>query len=486
MKTLLRLMLKEEYRMHVSYSSQTIFLALPAFVCIVSFFIGMTLGNLTQSVSLEEMIVLTNVGLFLYGLSVGAFGFLGRTYIERRHGRFNYLIAMPTTLPLSFKKTFLGMFLRDVVFYLALILLPATAGLLIAVPFAPLSLFSVLSVFLCILLTFLLGISLSFLVSVIYTRSFGLFLGVVGAFISLIIGHNFLGLYGLEVILPSLGLQFSLPPLGADMGTAWLFLSSTIALILAFSFLAVLFVRECYEEVTSDFEEVLPLYLPRFSFLGRYQPYVAKEFVDLVRSGTLGKMVFSFAAPLVFLSLSTWYVNHGLNIPVGFNTIFYAAMVGFFGVLLYAWITNVDLTDYYETLPVQVPTIIKSKLIVHSVLTLGISTTFVVAIGFINGESDMLWLALPVLYVTSAYMVVATAYLTGITPSSFLFNPEILVKFSVISLLPDLCLTILSFSVPSSPVFAASGILLVCAVLCICAYFFYRGIEVKWADEEFV
>lgn len=378
------------------------------------------------------------------------------------------------------------MFLRDVIFYLALILLPATAGLLIAVPFAPLALPSVLSVFLCIFLTFLLGISLSFLVSVIYTRSFALFLLVVAAFISLIIGHNFLGLYGLDVILPSLGLQFSLPPLGSGADTAWLFLSATIMLILSFSLLAVLFVRECYESVGSDFEDMLPSYMPRFSFLRKYQPYVAKEFVDLIRSGTLGKMVFSFAAPLVFLSLSTWYVNHGLNIPVGFNTIFYAAMVGFFGVLLYAWITNVDLTDYYETLPVTVPTIIKSKLIVHSVLTLGISTTFVVAIGLINGESDMLWLALPVLYVTSAYMVVATAYLTGITPSSFLFSPEILVKFAVISLLPDLCLTVLSFSVHSAPLFAATGILMVCAVLILCAYFFYKGIEVKWSDREFV
>ncbi len=207
--------------------------------------------------------------------------------------------------------------------------------------------------------------------------------------------------------------------------------------------------------------------------------------MDIVRSGTFGKMAFSFIAPLVFLSFTTWYVNNGLGMPVGFNTVFYAGMVGFFGVLLYSWLTNVDLMDYYETVPVTVPKIIKTKLLAFLLISIWISTSFVITIAWINGETRWLWLALPVLYVTAIYMVVATAYLTGLSPSSFLFNPEILIKFAAISILPDLGLTILSFSIDSSPLYAIAGILLVCGVLLLCTFLFYRGIERKWAGTGF-
>jgi hypothetical protein len=178
-------------------------------------------------------------------------------------------------------------------------------------------------------------------------------------------------------------------------------------------------------------------------------------------------------------------VNYGLAIPVGFNTVFYAAMVGFFGVLLYSWLTNVDLMDYFETLPVAVPKVIRTKLLTFLFLTLGISTAFVLAIAWINDEMQLLWLALPVLYITSTYMVVATAYLTGLSPNSFLFSPEILVKFAVVSILPDLCLTILSFSTGSTDTTATLGIVLVLGVLAVCALLFYRGIEEKWSGTSF-
>jgi uncharacterized membrane protein (DUF373 family) len=82
-------------------------------------------------------------------------------------------------------------------------------------------------------------------------------------------------------------------------------------------------------------------------------------------------------------------------------------------------------------------------------------------------------------------MVVATAYLTGLSPNSFLFNPEVLVKFAVVSVLPDLGLTILSFSLSSMNVAAVLGIALVLGILLISTFLFYRGIEEKWARTSF-
>jgi len=300
-----------------------------------------------------------------------------------------------------------------------------------------------------------------------------------------VISGHAIGLYGLDMVLPPLGLQFTLPPYAFAVSAAAAYAATSLLFIGAFTAVAVLLVTERYEAAQSTYVEILPRYLFRFRFLRRYRSLVAKEFVDLVRSGTIWKMTFSFIAPLVFLSLTTWYVNNGLGIPVGFNTVFYAAMVGFFGVLMYSWLTNVDMVDYYETLPVTVPTLIRTKLIVFFLITSGISTAFVFIIALLNGELGSLWLALLVLYIMSAYMVIATAYLTGISPQSFLFNPQILTKFAVISILPDLCLTILSFSLDSVPMLAASGIGLVCLVLLTCTILFYRGIDRKWAGRSF-
>lgn len=485
MPHLLSMMLKEEYRMHVSYSSRTIFLALPVFVAFIAFGIGLSIHQLERNISVQELLTLTHVGIFLYGMSVGAFGFLGKSLIERRYGRNNYLINMPALLPLSYKRAFVGMYLRDVIFYVALVLLPALLGLLLASPFANFSLMSVVAVFVGVLLSFLVGVSFSFAVSVVYTRNVRAFIAVVVAFILLVLGYGVFGMYSMDALLPSLAFQLSVPPISDDWSAAFLYLLVCSLLVLLLTGAAILLVRETANGGSHRFEDVLPNYYPRFGFGRSYQSLLAKEFVDIVRSGTIGKMTFSFVAPLVFLSFSTWYVNYGLAIPVGFNTVFYAAMVGFFGVLLYSWLTNVDLMDYYETLPVTVPRLIKTKLILFLLLTLWISTVFVLSIATINGETHLLWLALPVLYVTSIYMVVATAYLTGLSPNSFLFSPGVLLKFAVVSILPDLCLTILSFSVGSSDLTSVIGIGLVLGVLSLSTYLFYRGIEEKWSGTTF-
>ncbi|MDD1773246.1 MAG: hypothetical protein LUQ14_01310 [Methanomassiliicoccales archaeon] len=485
MPLLLNMMLKEEYRMHVTYSSRTIFLALPMFIVFIAFGMGVSLHQLERNISIQELLTLTHVGIFLYGLSVGAFGFLGKTYVERRFGKNNYVINMPAILPLSFKRTFLGMFLRDVIFYVVIVLLPALLGLLLAAPIAHFSVLSIGGVFLALLLSFLIGVSFSFAVSVIYTRSVKAFVAVVLAFIALVIGYGVFDLYSMQTILPALAFQVSIPPLGRAWESALLYLGISIAVVASFTIVATLLVRESLNGGKSQYDDKYPGYYSRFVFARSYQELLAKEFVDLVRSGTIGKMVFSFVAPLVFLSFSTWYVNYGLAIPVGFNTVFYATMVGFFGVLLYSWLTNIDLMDYFETLPVSVPQVIRTKLLAFLFLTLGISTAFVLVIAWINGEMQLLWLALPVLYVTSTYMVVATAYLTGLNPNSFLFNPEILVKFAAVSILPDLCLTILSFSVLSGDFTAFLGIALVLGVLVACTWFFHRGIEEKWSKTSF-
>jgi len=87
--------------------------------------------------------------------------------------------------------------------------------------------------------------------------------------------------------------------------------------------------------------------------------------------------------------------------------------------------------------------------------------------------------------VTSLYMVVMTAYLTGLKTNTFLFDTSVLTKFSVLSFLPDLCLTILSFSLQSNWSVALVGIALVLGSLAVATFILFRGIDGKWAGTSF-
>jgi len=94
--------------MHTSYTSRHMFLAFPVLVMLLSFASAATSRNYLQVTPLPQMLLVVHISVFLYGVSVGAFGFLGRQYQERATGYRNYLVTQPSLLPMSFKRTFLG------------------------------------------------------------------------------------------------------------------------------------------------------------------------------------------------------------------------------------------------------------------------------------------------------------------------------------------------------------------------------------------
>jgi hypothetical protein len=488
MKTLVWLMLKEEFRMHSSFSNKYMFLAFPLMTALFSFGVAAASERIFEVQSMEDLLLLTHVGVFLYGVSVGAFGFMGRMYIERQWSERGYLVAVPQFHPISFKKTFFGLYLRDVIFYVMLLLVPATIGLVASVPLTGFNLSSILTFFVSVFLSFFVGISLSFFMSVLYIRNIFIFMIGVGMIFATFLGNVLFELYPMVYLLPGLGLQFSLPPYELNVADALGFASLALGIGVLFDLLSVSLVQERFESrKMGKVDYALPGVEKSVSFTRSYKTLLSKELVDLTRSGTVSKMFFSFVTPLLFLSLTVWFVSTGLALPVGFNTVFYAAMIGFFGVLLYSWLNNVDITDYYATLPVTVPQVIKAKLLAFLIMTMWISTIFVLGISWLNNDTSMLWLALPVMFIVSVYMVVMVAYLTGLRTNSFLFDPYVLVMFSILAILPDLCLTILSFTlnVPGQVIFSIVGIIIVCLILVGTTWILYRGINQKWARSEF-
>lgn len=487
MTSLVTLMLREEFRMHTYYTSKYMFLSFPAIVGLFSFGVAATSDRILASTPLAQIMLTTHASIFVYGLSVGAFGFMGRMYVERQHGRRSYLVASPLLLPIRFKKTFLGLYLRDLIFYVLLLLLPATLGVTASVPITHFHLTSILFLFLASFLSFSIGISLSFFVSTLYIRSIPVFVATVITIVLLFIGQGAFNLYPLGVLLPGYMAQSSLPPLSAVVHMNLLIGTlEGVALVLLLLLGSYLLVSESFESSKTTFkEESLPRTYRRLAFLKNYRTLLSKELVDLRRSGTVTKMFFSFVTPLLFLSFITWFVRVGLAVPVGFNTVFYGAMVGFFGVILYSWLNNVDVMDYFETLPVSPPQVIRTKLITFLILTSWISTIFLFGISWLNDDTSLLWLALPVMLIVSVYMVVMTAYLTGLRTNTFLFDATVLAKFSVMSMLPDVCLVILSFTIDKNFLFSMIGILSISIVLIFTTYILYRGIGEKWKDADF-
>ena len=85
-------------------------------------------------------------------------------------------------------------------------------------------------------------------------------------------------------------------------------------------------------------EMFVPIY-NRLGFLGdgEIRLIVAKEFVDLFRSGSIKKMTVSYAVPLLVLLGMAWLVDFA-EAPIPINLLSYAPFLGFFGFNFYSWL----------------------------------------------------------------------------------------------------------------------------------------------------
>ncbi|MCK5561501.1 MAG: hypothetical protein KAJ51_12940 [Thermoplasmata archaeon] len=474
--TLIKLMLKEEYRFHTSFLAKYNFLGFPIMIMVFTFILAIFTPQLLKELSLNEIYFSLHSSLFLYGLSMGAFAFLGREYLERRFGQVNFMVSAPILLPIKFKTAFFAFFFHDVIFYILVTIIPLTCGLLLSIPFSGILVTSVLFLSILLILSFLLGISFSFFMSAVYMKNQKIFIGIVIVIIILLLGGFQFRWLDYGIIFPTLKFQLT---------RYWQYLAHGVVLIISFMVFASYLIDERFETPSKHYKTELIKRRQQFQVMGSYSILTAKELIDLVRSRTLTKIMFSFAVPLVFITFISWFFRVGLEIPIEFNIIFYGGMVGFFGLLIYSWQNNTDVIEFYQVLPITVPKVIKSKIIVFALITTGMSTSFVVVMAFIHNELTLLGWALLVMFITSFYIVTVVAYLTGLRTNTYLFNVTVLVKFVILVSLPLFCITILSFTLYSNYLISIFSILFICLILCAGTYVLFRGIEKKWAHEEF-
>ena len=461
------MMFREEWRQNVDFAKKRHIMMFPVMLALVSMVVTVGLRFLTGDAGIEsaydtmkaaeaqsakaftwnELKVGLHLSLFMFSLGMGSFAFVGRNMVSQRASGKSYLLASPALLPLELPPVYLAYYLKEVAFYLCLILTPVVGGMCLGILFGtytgisvPLLWSSIPVVLSCMLVTMMQGLALSFYASAIWSRSrIGSFLVPILAVVAGVIVA--LDYVPLESAISGLHVQlyhdFFLLPLAA---IAWLVIATVGAYLVPDDFEV---------RVTTRADLFVPVH-KRLFFLGNGQmrTLVAKEIADVWRSGTMFKMLGSYCVPLLFLLALAWMADFATNgdMPIPINLLSYAPFLGFFGFNFYSWLNAVDSPDFLNGLPVRVPQLLRAKIIVYFLMTTWISVLFLILMAHLLDQWVGLLPALLVMFANSVYIVALSGLLMGLRPNKAIFDTQIMAIFWVATVLPLVSLFLLSFT----------------------------------------
>ena len=449
-------MFKEEFRKNVEFAKarqMVLFPMLLALVTMVStvglqFLVGDSAAQTTDteanSFTWQELRFALHLPLLIFSLGMGTFAFMGRDALVRRTATKNHLLASPALQPLPNSMAHFAYFVKDLVFYVLLILSPIIVGMGLGKGLdtvfgitTPLEYSSLPWTWFAMVVTLAQGLALSFLASALWMRGrpFTIFGPLVVILVGIIIG---VGVFEIETILIGLNIQTSKNLL---IGVI------SFALCLFLGYLSSLLIIDDFDVgVVEKGDLYKPIY-DKLSFLGRGQIrlIVAKEFVDLFRSGSIKKMVVSYTIPLAVLLGMAWLIDFA-EAPIPINLLSYAPFLGFFGFNFYSWLTILDSPEFMNGLPVRVPQLIRAKVLVYFLITSWISLIFIILMAWRLNEWGSLPTSIIVMFANSIYIVALTAFLMGLRPNKAIFDASIMIWFWVGTVLPLLGLFLLSFT----------------------------------------
>ena len=392
----------------------------------------------------DELRFALHLPLFMFSLGMGTFAFMGRDAIVRRTGTKNYLLAAPALQPLPNSMAHFAYFVKDLLFYVLLILTPIISGMALGILMdgvagvrTPLLWSSLPWTWVAMATTLGQGLALSFLASSLWLRGrpFTVFGPLVIVAVGVAVGVGWLPA---QWLLWGLAAQASQSAVAILAG---LFFSLLIGLW------ASLIILDDFDVSVVERGDLFSPIHQRLGFLGRghVRLIVAKEFVDLFRSGAIKKMTVSYAIPLLVLLGMAWLVDFA-EAPIPINLLSYAPFLGFFGFNFYSWLTILDSPEFMNGLPLKVPDLIRAKVVVYFLATSWISLIFIVLMAWRLDEWASLPTSIVVMFANSIYIVALTAFLMGLRPNKAIFDASIMVWFWIGTVLPLLGLFLLSFT----------------------------------------
>lgn len=451
-----RVMFKEEGRKSIEFAKKRQIVLFPLLLTLVTavttiglqFLVGDSTAQVSdlesKTFTWDELRFALHLPLLMFSLGMGTFAFMGHDAIVHRAGTKNYLLAAPALQPLPNSVAHFAYFVKDLCFYVMLILTPVVTGMALGILLesaanikTPLEWSSLPWTWLAMIITLAQGLAIAFFASALWMR--GRPYTIVGPVLIVALGIAIgLGKFDIGSMLWGLGVQNSQNPFTAllalfgSVGLGWL--SST------------LIIDDFDVSVVERKELFLPIY-NRLGFLGRgeIRLIVAKEFVDLFRSGSLKKMTVSYAIPLLVLLGMAWLVDFA-EAPIPINLLSYAPFLGFFGFNFYSWLTILDSPEFMNGLPLRVPQLIRAKVVVYFLATSWISLIFIVLMAWRLDEWGALPTSIIVMFANSVYIVALTAFLMGLRPNKAIFDASIMIWFWIGTVVPLLLLFLLSFT----------------------------------------
>jgi hypothetical protein len=469
-------MLKEEWRLHKSMMGPFGSGFFPAFIFVLCSALAVVASIFLEKIRYSTFLLMLHVAAALYGIFVGALGHVGEQVMARRLGQINMLLHVPQILPISFRRAMAVFYLKDALFYILYSFVPLTAGVAVAAPLAGVALGSVALLGVTLVLTFMMGMGLSFLLSAIAARS----RSAAGALGLPILGVVLM-VWPLGVLEPGrlllpLGYWDSLDPL-------LLVASLFIAFILPAAALPV--IRERIKSTRDRHVSSLLSTESRFAFTGEMSTLLAKEWLELFRSGTLTQAVVGFVGLILGVYTVVWLFEASVGIPLPFNVVSYTGFLGLLGVMTYSWITNVEHNESLNSITIGVDRVIEAKVFLYLLLMAAVSAGYVIMIGLARNEINLIPLGLLVAGATSVYAVAVTAYLTGLWTNTMFFDARVLAKFSA-AVVPPLTAIEMASLLMGSGVFPAVGLMATASLLQIAFSIpILRGLRSRWKGKGF-
>ena len=450
--TTFRYMFREEWRENIDFAKKRQVVLFPLLLTLVTmvttvglqFLVGDSAAQSSdmdaKSFTWDQLRFALHLPLLFFSLGMGTFAFRGREAISQRDGNKNHLIAAPAIQPLPNSMAHYAFFVKELVYYALLILTPIILGMALGIILGefgaittPLKWSSLPWTWLAMFTTIAQGLAISFLASSLWMR--GRPYTIVGPILIVFLGIAVgIGLIDLDLGLWGLAIQRE--------QSLWIVLAALIGCALIGLLSAVLILDDFEAKVIEHADLFEPFYR-RLNFLGRGEVrlLVAKEFVDLRRSGALKKMTVSYSIPLLVLLGMAWLVDFA-EAPIPINLLSYAPFLGFFGFNFYSWLTALDSPDFMNGLPLSVPQLIRAKVVVYFLATSWISLIFLVIMAWRLDEWGALPIGIIIMFANSIYIVALTAFLMGLRPNKAIFDGAIMTKFWIGTVFPLLMLLV--------------------------------------------
>ncbi len=467
-------MLKEEWRLQKAFVGGFGTIFFPLLIMSMSLLLIVILPS--DDITGNGALIFFHLIASLYGVLVGGIALLSDLIMSRRMGQVNLLLRLCEVEPIDYRKVLGIFYVKEIIFYVLYSIIPLSFGVIIGSIIRGIPLPGALMMSFTLFLAFLLGMSISFLLSSLQVRS--PFLALIGLFM---IMTPALMVWPLEI----LPVQAVFHPYGFWVDRSPLMPVLSIVEAIIFSTIALLLSRQRLSSPSVSYKPELLHREKTFSRITKASYMLSKEWLELKRSGTLAPVVLGFGGPLLAVYGLSYLFRTVLSADLLFNSVFYGSLVGFFGVMTYSWLTNIEHNSALNILPVSVPSVVEIKVILFFLISSILTSFYVLLVSVLNGDLYLFPLALGVALANNTYTVSVTAWLTGLRANTMLLDGGILSIFSLLIVPPLITLVIISFFISDGSVIGALVVSILSLLLLAVSAFLLGRVRKRWKGTTF-